>query len=131
MNCLKILKWVVCFLEVDPLKLLYHIVPSNDWASESQGDYLPKAFEREGFIHFSKKELLIDSANLHFSNEESLLVLEVNPQGLEDDLVLEQIHGAQEAFPHLYRSLPRKNVIRHFSLQKGPLGFVIESDETS
>ncbi len=131
MNCLKILKWGVCFLGVDSLQPLYHIVSANEWSSESQGDYLPKAFEREGFIHFSKKEQLLDSANRHFSNEESLLVLEVNPQGLEDDLVLEQIHGAQEAFPHLYRSLPRKNVIRQFSLQKGPLGFAFKPDVTS
>ena len=115
----------------EALPTLFHIVSSDEWFTESQGDYLPKAFEREGFIHFSKKEQLLDSANRHFSNEESLLVLEVNPQGLEDDLVLEQIHGAQEAFPHLYRSLPRKNVIRHFRLQKDPLGFAYKSDKTS
>ncbi len=100
--------------------------PPNPKATTSQKHSKGK----DSFI-FQKKEQLLDSANRHFSNEESLLVLEVNPQGLEDDLVLEQIHGAQEAFPHLYRSLPRKNVIRQFSLQKGPLGFAFKTDVSS
>ena len=106
---------------------LYHIADSTEWSAETQTDYLPPTFESEGFIHFSKKEQLLDTANLHFEHEDSLLVLEVNPQGLEDDLVFEQIHGAKEAFPHLYRSLPQKNVIRHFMIKKGHQGFEFES----
>ena len=101
----------------------YHIVSSNEWSAETTTDYLPSNFESEGFIHFSKKEQLLDTANLHFGHEDSLLVLEVNPMGLEDDLVFEQIHSAKEAFPHLYRSLPQKNVIRHFMIKKGHQGF--------
>ena len=105
----------------------YHIVSSNEWSAKITTDYLPSTFELEGFIHFSKKEQLIDTANLHFGHEDSLLVLEVNPEGLENDFVFEKIHPAKEAFPHLYRSLPQKNVIRHFKINKGHQGFEFES----
>ena len=63
-------------------------------------DYLPQSFDEEGFIHLSTEQQLLDTANRHFSQERSLRVLEVNPSGLEKNLVFEQIGEAIEAYPH-------------------------------
>ena len=103
---------------------LYHILSSNDWSEESQEDYLPQSFDEEGFIHLSTKQQLLDTANRHFRQERSLLVLEVNPNGLEKNLVFEQIGEAIEAYPHLYQSLPQKNIVQCFELENSPRGFV-------
>ena len=87
-------------------------------------DYLPESFDEEGFIHLSKKQQLLDTANRHFRQERSLRVLEVNPNGLENNLVFEQIGEAIEAYPHLYQSLPQKNIIQCFVLENNSQDFV-------
>ncbi|MEC8183761.1 MAG: DUF952 domain-containing protein [SAR324 cluster bacterium] len=103
---------------------LYHILSSNDWSEESTVDYLPQSFDEEGFIHLSTEQQLLDTANRHFSQERSLRVLEVNPSGLEKNLIFEQIDEAIEAYPHLYQSLPKKNIVQCFELENSPQGFV-------
>jgi len=106
------------------LEHLYHILSSNDWSEESTEDYLPQSFDEEGFIHLSTKQQLLDTANRHFRLERSLRVLEVNPKGLENNLVFEQICEAIEAYPHLYQSLPQTNIVQCFELENSPQGFV-------
>ena len=103
---------------------LYHILSSNNWSEESTVDYLPQSFDEEGFIHLSTKQQLLDTANRHFRQELSLRVLEVNPKGLENNLVFEQIGEAIEAYPHLYQSLPQKNIVQCFVLENSSQGFV-------
>ena len=102
---------------------LYHILSSNDWSEKSEEDYLPQDFDEEGFIHLSTEQQLLDTANRHFRQEQSLRVLEVNPSGLEKILVFEHIGEAIEAYPHLYQSLPQKNIVQCFVLENSPLGF--------
>ena len=103
---------------------LYHILSSNDCSQESTEDYLPQSFDEEGFIHLSTEQQLLDTANRHFRQERSLRVLEVNPKGLENNLVFEQIGEAIEVYPHLYQSLPQKNIVQCFVLENSPQGFV-------
>ena len=103
---------------------LFHILSSNDWSEKNQEDYLPQSFDEEGFIHLSTEQQLLDTANRHFRQERSLRVLEVNPKGLENNLVFEQIGEAIEAYPHLYQSLPQKNIVQCFELENRPQGFV-------
>ena len=103
---------------------LYHILSGNNWSEKNQEDYLPQDFDEEGFIHLSTEQQLLDTANRHFRQERSLRVLEVNPSGLEKYLVFEQIGEALEAYPHLYQSLPQKNIVQCFELENSPRGFV-------
>ena len=92
-------------------------------------DYLPQSFDQEGFVHLSTEQQLLDTANRHFRQECSLRVLEVNPSGLENNLVFEQIGEAMEAYPHLYQSLPQKNIVQCFVLENSPRGFVEKKTE--
>ena len=103
---------------------LYHILSSNNWSEESTEDYLPQSFNEEGFIHLSTEQQLLDTASRYFRQERSLRVLEVNPNGLENNLVFEQIGEAIEAYPHLYQSLPQKNIVQCFVLENSPHGFI-------
>ena len=103
---------------------LYHILSRNNWSEESTEDYLPQSFNEEGFIHLSTEQQLLDTANRHFRQERSLRVLEVNPSGLEKNLPFEQIGEAIEAYPHLYQSLPQKNIVQCFVLENSPHGFI-------
>ncbi len=82
-------------------------------------DYLPQSFDEEGFIHLSTEQQLLDTANRHFRQERSGI-----REGLENNLVFEQIGEAIEAYPHLYQSLPQKNIVQCFVLENSCQGFV-------
>ena len=103
---------------------LYHILSTSDWSEKCEEYYIPQDFDEEGFIHLSTEQQLLDTANRHFRQERSLRVLEVNPSGLENNLVFEQIGEAIEAYPHLYQSLPQKNIVQCFVLENSSQGFV-------
>ena len=71
----------------------------------------------EGFIHFSTSSQLLSTSNRLFKGRNDLLVLEVDPEGLESNLVFENLEGGSELFPHLYSALPIENVVRKFCLK--------------
>ena len=78
---------------------------------------MPASYPGEGFIHFSTSIQLLSSSNRLFKGRNDLLVLEVNLEGLESDLVFENLEGGSELFPHLYSYLPIENVVSKFCLK--------------
>ena len=75
------------------------------------------SYSCEGFIHFSTSSQLLSTSNRLFKGRNDLLVLEIDTEGLESDIVFENLEGSSELFPHLYSALPRENVVRKFCLK--------------
>ena len=75
---------------------------------------MPASYPGEGFIHFSTSSQLLSTSNRLFKGRNDLLILEVDPEGLESNLVFENLEGGSELFPHLYSALPIENVVRKF-----------------
>lgn len=69
---------------------------------------------RDGFIHFSTAPQLAGTLAEHFSDEDDLFLLMVNPAELAN-LKWEQSRNGQD-FPHLYDVLKRENVLEVFEL---------------
>ena len=69
---------------------------------------------RGGVHPFPISSQLLSTSNRLFKGRNDLLVLEVEPEGLESDLVFENLEGGSELFHHPYSALPIENVVRKF-----------------
>ena len=89
------------------MALIYKIVTAQAWAAAVEtGRFDGAAIDlTDGFIHFSTREQVQETAAKHFAGQDGLLLVGVAPQDLGDALVYEPSRGGQ-MFPHLYGPLP-------------------------
>nr|WP_240940039.1 DUF952 domain-containing protein [Planosporangium flavigriseum] len=85
---------------------------ADEWAAaEVRGAYAGSADdERDGFIHLSGPDQVVETAARHFAGRTDLTLLAVDPQRLGDDLRWEPSRGGA-LFPHLYAPLPVDAVV--------------------
>ena len=89
---------------------IYHLVPPAVWEKALlEGRYKPASLASEGFIHLSTEAQLFESARIHLSGFEELVVLRVVVRHLRDELKWEEGRDG-ELFPHLYGELPFESV---------------------
>ncbi len=65
--------------------------------------------QKSGFIHLSTKKQLIQTINLHFKNNQKIVILRFSSQDLKNSLKWE-LSRNNELFPHLYDSLNFKDI---------------------
>ena len=96
---------------------IFHITNKKDWqAAQKSGAYIPANFEKDGFIHCSYKEQVIQTANRYFAGASDLVLLKINPLCLDSKVVEENLEGGKELFPHLYGILPLTAVVDYADL---------------
>ena len=93
-------------MAIEP-SIVYKIMSASDWAAfERSGVYNGSADDkRDGFIHFSSREQLRETAAKHFAGHSDLMLLAVDARALGDALKWEPSRGGA-LFPHLYGPLP-------------------------
>jgi len=92
--------------------VLFHIATQVDAErGKRTGTYIPDAFGREGFIHCSYAEQVIQVANRLFAGRRDLVLLEIDPQKLSCPVVDENLEGGMELFPHIYGHVPMAAVL--------------------
>ena len=103
--------------------LIYHICREEEWAAaEAAGRYEGSSQDKaDGFIHFSAREQVVESAAKHRAGQEGLLLLSVDSDALGAALKWEPSR-AGALFPHLYGPLPLEAVRRVAPLPLGPDG---------
>jgi uncharacterized protein (DUF952 family) len=83
---------------------IVHICSPEDWqTAKVVGQYRAESLESEGFIHFSRPDQAVDTANRYYTGRRDLLLLWVDPKALNAELRWEVSHGDQ--YPHLYGPL--------------------------
>lgn len=89
------------------MALIYKIVDAQAWAAAvRQGRFDGAAIDlADGFIHFSTREQVEETATKHFAGQEGLLLVAVATLDLGEALVYEPSRGGA-LFPHLYGPLP-------------------------
>ena len=96
------------------MKKVFRVLGKSDWALSHDAGIVPPcgSDSRDGFIHLSRFEDIIDTANLYFDLSESPLVLEVDAEALGDKLRWEKVASrGGRSFPHLYApGIPLKAV---------------------
>ncbi len=88
--------------------MIFHITTQMEWeTAKASGSYAASSLENEGFIHCSKREQILDTANNHFRGHRDLLLLCILPEKLQADLKYEDPSGKHSTndfglFPHVY-----------------------------
>lgn len=96
---------------------LYHITTRFELEqAKASGDYVPKGFAAEGFIHCSYAHQVIATANRIFRGCSDLVLLEIDPNTLTAPVIDENLEGGTQLFPHVYGRLPWVAVtsVHHF-----------------
>ena len=103
------------------MTIIYHMADKDDWqAAKSAGLYLGTAADKkDGFIHFSTKETVVESAAKHRAGVANLVLISVNADVLGQKLKWEPARGGI-LFPHLYGGLDPKDVLAAVDLPLGP-----------
>jgi len=92
---------------------IFHITTSSEWATaKSAGEYAPRDYEGDGFIHCSYAHQLISVANSMFHGQSGLVLLEIDRAAVGSEVVDENLSGGSELFPHIYGRLQPVAVIR-------------------
>jgi uncharacterized protein (DUF952 family) len=91
---------------------IYKICRRSEWeAAAALGQYQGSAADqRDGFIHFSSREQLQETAQKHFFGQADLVLVAVQPKVLGAQLKWEAARGGA-LFPHLYGVLPLAAVV--------------------
>ena len=89
----------------DAMKLVFKICLYSEWQEAvNKGVYTGSALDlRDGFIHLSTSDQVIETAQLYFRNITSLVLVAVDRAGL--DIRYEESRNGQ-MFPHLFSDLP-------------------------
>jgi len=96
---------------------MLHIASRSAWAeARTAGTYSAESLASEGFIHFSSWSQLAATAARYYSGVPGLVVLVVDPEGL--DVRVEASPSTGESFPHLYEPLPVPAVVEVLPLEE-------------
>ncbi len=96
---------------------IYHITSNEEWSNQILlGTYTPTNFLKDGFIHCSTKAQIQTVANRFYRGQSGLVILEINPSKLGQQVVYENLEGGSELFPHIYRQLPISAVEKVYTL---------------
>ena len=86
--------------------LIYHIVLPEVW-NVFEGDlYKAASLETEGFIHCSFAEQLDGVIGRYYSDKNSLVILEIDPELLMSRMIKEPSTNS-EIYPHIYGPINR------------------------
>ena len=104
-------------------QLIYHMCPFDTWAAAlAAGTYDGTAQDQaDGFIHFSTKDQIVESAQKHRAGQDGLVLVAVDVERLGDRLKWEEARGGQ-SFPHLYGPLDPAESSSVCALPLGPDG---------
>ena len=106
-----------------PTEVIYKIVPADLWQqAEAAGRFTGAPVDvADGYIHFSSRAQVRETARRHFAGQPDLLLVAVDAGLLGPELRWEPSRGG-DLFPHLYGTLPLSAVRSVVSLPLGPDG---------
>ena len=100
------------------MTLIYKILSRAAWdAAKAAGQFEGSAVDRaDGFIHLSAADQAQETAAKWFRDQQGLVLLGVEAEGLGEDLKWEASRGGA-LFPHLYRPLLPAEVLTEADLE--------------
>ena len=93
--------------------IIYHMCKKCEWL-----DFKDKKFyegssqdKKDGFIHFSTADQIVESAWKHRRGQDNLVLLSVKSNQIKNILKWEKVSGGR-LFPHVYGTLLLKNIFQ-------------------
>ena len=108
------------------LEFIFKVIDKDEWQKAKQsGTYGGSEKDlKDGYIHFSTANQVIESAAKHCAGQTGLVLLTVDGDLLEPSLKWE-VARDDELFPHLYGDLPINAVLKAEELPLGSDGLHI------
>jgi uncharacterized protein (DUF952 family) len=105
------------------LHTIFKLCRASEWAeAERSGTFLGSPVDlRDGYIHFSTAEQVVETATRHFAGVDGLMLLAVDADTLGSVLRWDPSRGGA-LFPHLYGQLPVARVLWVQALPLDPAG---------
>jgi len=102
---------------------IYKVVSRQLWAEAETADVFHGApiDLKDGFVHFSTADQVVETVAKHFSGQDDLLLVEVDAGRLGEALRWEISRGG-DLFPHLYGAMPLDSVLSVTELPRGEDG---------
>ena len=102
---------------------IYHIAKLEEWERAKRvGIYETSSLASEGFIHCSRSDQLIRTANRFFSGQQGLVLLEIDTALVTSEIRYENSEGGTEVFPHIYGTLNLNSVVQVMAFEHGANG---------
>jgi uncharacterized protein (DUF952 family) len=105
------------------LRIIFKLCRAAEWAAaERSGTFRGSPVDlRDGYIHLSTSEQVVETAARHFARVDELMLLAVDADTLGSTLKWEPSRGGS-LFPHLYDQLPVARVLWVRALPLDPEG---------
>lgn len=98
---------------------LYKVLTNDEWeAASHSGQIITQLDHVDGFIHLSSAGQLNMTLSLYFSQEESVVLLELNEQAIEASLTYEYSAKRGGEFAHFYGELSIKKISQLWYLNR-------------
>ena len=98
---------------------LYKVLTSQEWGSASQnGQICTQLDDKDGFVHLSSARQLTMTMSLYFSQEERVVLLQINEADIKDGLKYEYSEKRNGQFAHFYGKLSIKNISQSWHLDR-------------
>lgn len=92
--------------------LIFHITTREAWKEyQTNGNYEPESLESDGFIHFTTGDMLEETANRLFPEQDRILLLVIDVSTLGENIKYEKDEETGNRYPHLYGPLSTNAVI--------------------
>lgn len=93
-----------------------------------EGEYAPASLEKEGFIHCSTPEQVVEVANALYRGQDGLLLLQIDEKRVKPEIVYEDLYETGKLYPHIYGPLNMDAVVRMDKFPPQPDGtFVLNT----
>jgi uncharacterized protein (DUF952 family) len=110
--------------------IIYHITRQVDWDQALEaGSYRADTLETQGFIHCSKEEQVIQTANSFYRGLSGLVLLCINSNLVIPEIRYENLEGGEKLFPHIYGPLNLDAVLATYHFEPEHDGsFILPGD---
>lgn len=104
---------------------VYRLASEREWRAAQTSGVVPlRAIdERDGYVHLSRREQVLETARLHFADCDDLLALEIPLAPIAGKVRDELAPKRGETFPHLYGVLRAEDVAAVLPLVRTGDGF--------
>jgi len=109
---------------------VYRLATAPEWTATQEGGVAPTRDidKRDGYMHLSTRDQVLETANRHFAGASDLLALEISLGAIAGAVKFELAPKRGEEFPHLYGALRRDHVVRAIRLVEMEDGFQFGDD---
>jgi len=93
-------------------EFIYHITTKHAWEdAQTKQSYLPKDFEKDGFIHCSIERQIEGVLERFYQGQNGLIKLKIEKAKVQRPVLFELAEDLNELFPHIYGPLNLDSVV--------------------